>query len=88
MNYSMYTYKSVMDFVNEKLIPNGYEIMTLRDGVLIDDFIAVAPDEKHYNFVFRAVVLNEWNSAYTMRKCAKISKALQEEIDAYLENIA
>ena len=88
MSYSMYDYKSVMTFVNEKLIPNGYEIMTLHEGALIDDFVAVAPDEKHYNFVFRAVVLNEWSSAYTMRKCAKISKALQDEIDAYLENIA
>ena len=29
----------------------------------------------------REEYLNEWSSAHTIRKCAKISKALQREID-------
>lgn len=81
MGRKLYSYKAIAEFYNEKLAPLGYEWFQLREGVLgIGDVVLIAPDEKHYNFVVREVYLNEWSSAQTIRRCAKISKALKHEM--------
>lgn len=80
-----YTLTTVENFINDVLIPAGYEIITLREGTLLNDLVAIAPDEFHYNFVFRSRYVNEWSSFYTMRRCMKIGKSLHEEINKALD---
>lgn len=78
---SLYTISSVEKLINDAL-EIGYEMVQLREGVLgVGDLVLISPDDKHYNFVVREVALNEWSSAQTIRRCRKISKALQAEID-------
>ena len=79
---NIYTIGSVEKMVND-LLGKGWELVQLREGTLgLGDLVLIAPDDKHYNFVIREVALNEWCSAQTMRRCAKISARLQAEIDA------
>lgn len=80
---TLYTYSSVVEFINNTLIPAGYEIV-IKEGVLVDSFFCIAPDEKHYNFIFRETYINEWSSGLSQRKCQKLSKAVQKEIDEIL----
>ena len=78
---SLYTISSVEKLINDAL-EIGYEMVQLREGVLgVGDLVLISPDDKHYNFVVREVALNECSSAQTIRRCRKISKALQAEID-------
>ena len=79
---NLFSLSAVEKFIAEELIPVGYEVITIREGVLLDDMVAIAPDDEHYHIVFRAEYLNEWNSAYSVRRTSKISAALQKEIDA------
>lgn len=77
----LYTYKAV-DSLIEQLIEKGYEAIQLREGTLgSGDWVLLSHDPTKYNFVVREVALNEWNSAHNIRRTAKISKALQKEID-------
>lgn len=69
----MYSYKAVEKFIDEKLIPAGYEIYQI-EGTLVDSYICIAPDENHYNFIFKEAYINEWSSALTMRRCKKLTK--------------
>ena len=60
----------------------GWEPIQLNEGgVGIGDWVLIAPDDDHYNFVIREVYLNEWSSAQTVRRCSKLSKKLLKEID-------
>lgn len=84
MSKNLYTMNAIDKLCNELIGNRGYDFIRLRDGVLLDgDFILVSPDEEHYSFVVREVALNEWSSAYTVRRTAKISKALWDEADKY-----
>ena len=78
-NVTKYSTRAVEDFIAETLMPKGYDVVTI-DGYWLDSYICVAP-EGHMNFVFRAndVCGDPW---YTMRRCRKISAALQSEINA------
>lgn len=68
------------------LAPLGYEWIQLEEGSLgLGKVVFLSPDDKHWNYVVREQYLNEWSSAHTIRKCAKISKALQREIDMATE---
>ena len=70
---NIYSYKAVEKFIAEKLIPAGYEI-ELIPGALVDSYVCIAPDENHYNFIFRETYINEWSSGLTMRRCMKLTK--------------
>lgn len=86
-NASLYTMRSVGELYSD-LVERGWEPVTLSESVIgLGDFVLVAPDADHYNFVIREVVLNDWSSAYTVRRCAKLSKQLQAEIDAALASM-
>ena len=50
-------------------------------GCLLDSYICIAPDTDHYNFIFRVRVLNEWSSAYTLRRCVKLPAWALEELE-------
>ena len=65
--------KEVWDAVAQ-LENDGYEILSVP-GSLLDSYICVAPDENHWNYIFREEYLNESSSAYSFRRCGKISKA-------------
>jgi hypothetical protein len=78
---SLYTINSTDAFIS-KLCRQGYEAIQLNEGSLgIGDWVLIAPDEKHYNFVIREVYLNEWSSAQTIRRCAKLSQRILKEIE-------
>lgn len=80
MNY--YTYEAAEKMI-DTLTEKGYTPISLREGTLgIGDWVLVAPEENMYNFVIREVYINPWKSGHTIRRCGKISKALQAEIDA------
>ena len=83
-----YSYEAVDEFISE-MGNRGYEAIQIDEGCLgSGSWVLVAPDEKHYNFVIREVALNEWSSGHTIRRCAKISKKLQAEINASMDKIA
>ena len=82
MSKNLYTYQAVDNLRDRLRNEFGYTSIQLREGVLgSGDFLCIAPDEQHYHFLVREVALNEWNSAHTIRRVSKISKALQEEIE-------
>ena len=64
---NIYSYKAVEKFIEEKLIPAGYEI-ELIPGALVDSYVCIAPDENHYNFIFRETYINEWSSIFRLFK--------------------
>ena len=85
---NLYSFSAIEQLWRETLEPLGYEWVQLRDGVLgIGDIVFIAPDNEHYHYVVREVYLNEWSSAQTIRRCSKISKAIQREIDAYEKEV-
>lgn len=73
-----YTAQSVYEAVG-KLEEMGYEIVTI-EGCLLDSYIAIAPDEQHYHYIFRETYLNEWSSAYTVRRYSRLPKWALAEI--------
>lgn len=80
INY--YTASAIQDLFSQ-LADMGYEIVTLQEGTLgYGRTIALAPDDRHYNYLVREVPINCWSSAHTVRRMSKISKAMQRELDA------
>lgn len=78
---TIYLISSVENLILDAL-EMGYNMVQLREGVLgLGDIVLISPDDNYYNYVIREVVLNEWSSGQTVRRCRKISKALQEEIN-------
>jgi len=71
--------QDAVDRAAQKLFKLGYTFHALP-GSLIDPFVAEAPDDHHWNYVFKEVALNEWSSAYTVRKCRKISAAIWKQV--------
>ena len=77
----IYDYHEVDEFINN-MVEKGYEAVQLRDGVLgSGDWALLSHNPKKYNFVIREIALNSWSSAHTIRRVAKVSEALQKEID-------
>lgn len=77
----LYSCTSTENFIN-LMIEKGYEAIQLREGVLgVGDWILLSHDERKYNFNIRERFINEWSSGQSIRRIAKISKALQEEIE-------
>ena len=74
---------SIRDLIDEAMNKN-YELIQLRESACgYGDFVLLAP-EGWWNVVVREVYLNCWSSGYTVRRCRKISRKLQAEIDAAL----
>ena len=87
MRKNLYTFRAVDDLRDRLVNEYGYNTIQLHEGVLgSGSFVCLAPDDKHYNFVVREVYINEWSSGHTVRRCAKISKKLQSEIDAAIRD--
>ena len=64
----------------------GYTYAPISEGTLgYGKFVLIAPEhpnpEKIYmNIVVEEYYVNEWTSGHKVRRCAKLSKALQKEI--------
>ena len=81
----LYGQKQVDTFVNEKLIPNGYEINVLED-CLVDGYVCVPPADDHYYFIFLPHFLNEWSSALEMHRYSSwdtVPKKIKETIELF-----
>ena len=84
MAKKLYTMEAV-DLAVEELQRKGYEIVNLG-GCLLDSYFCIAPDEQHYHFYFAEEYLNEWSSAYSVRRYSKIPKWAKDEMyQIYLE---
>ena len=59
----------------ETLLTMGYEMMEITEGCLLEwgKLVMVAPDDKHYNYIFTEQYLNEWSSAYRVARRSKLS---------------
>lgn len=83
---NLYSYTAVENLINTLMENANYEVVQLNEGSLgYGDLVLIAPDENHWNFVVREVAINEWSSGHTVRRCKKISKKLQKEIDSSYE---
>lgn len=76
----LYTMAAV-DTALQKLISNGYDII-LIPGTLLDSYVCIPDTDMKWIYEFRETYLNEWNSAYTVRRHSRISKRLQAMIDS------
>lgn len=78
LNYKrekLYDYHEIDELIG-RLTKENYECVQVDEGILgSGNWICVAPDDKHYNFIINEVALNCWSSAHTIRRCKKLSKA-------------
>ena len=77
---TLYTVKAVDEAIDQ-LIDMGYEIVIIP-GSLIDSYICISPTPSMYNYEFRENAINEWSSAYTVRRSSKLSERMLKDIKA------
>lgn len=66
----------------EFLANNGYEIVTVDEGVLgYGHIICLSPDDSHYNVEIQEKALNEWSSGHTIRNFDKISSRIYKLLE-------
>ena len=83
----LYEHTSVEKFIFERLVPAGYEVHQI-EGSLVDNWVCIAPDEKHWNFEFKEQHVNEWSSGLSQRRTRRLSKwaeAMLEEEQRRIE---
>lgn len=66
--------------LNETLINQGFEYYCIEEGALIDD-LAIYTKEGFKSIVATSVYLNEWSSAYKIRKYNKLPAKYQEMLN-------
>lgn len=78
-----YTNKAVQTFLQK--LPEDAEV-TLFDGGLLDAYLVVFPDGYKYKYVMIGVVaLNEWSSAYTVKR-SNSDKIAEKFVRLYDDN--
>lgn len=78
---NIYTVSSTGEFIRD-MCNRGWEAIQLDEGSLgHGNLVLLAPDERHWNFVIKEVYIGPYSSGQTIRRCRKISKALQNRID-------
>lgn len=83
----IYSQSSVDTFVNEKLMPVGYDVEMLS-GCLVDGYACYPPDNNHYLFVFLPHFLNAWSSGLEMHKYKSwetVPKKMKKIIESYTQ---
>ena len=75
----VYSYSAVAAAV-QQLEKDGYFVYEVP-GALVDGYICLAPDEKHWNVEFRETYLNEWSSGLTMRRFTNLSQRQKDIIE-------
>ena len=78
---TIYTVSSTDEFIRD-MCNKGWECIQFNEGSLgHGDLVLLAPDERHWNFIIKEVYVGPYSSGQTIRRCRKISKALQKKID-------
>lgn len=75
----VYDWRAVAAAV-QQLEKDGYFVYEVP-GVLVDGYICLSPDEKHWNIEFRETYINEWSSGLTMRRFTKLSQRQRDIIE-------
>lgn len=66
------------------LVEKGWELRFWNEGCLLDgDFILQAPDDRHYSYIVTEQYLNEWSSAYRIRKVRKVAQKYFDWINKF-----
>ena len=73
----------VMAYINATLIPLGYDIQVMDDGVLLDSIVAYPPSEDYQIFVFRSTFQNAWSSVYTV----EVYDEMVPELEAFVQSV-
>lgn len=76
---SIYGQEAVSAAIDE-LQNMGYTFAPLPAS-LLSPCVAIAPDDRHYNYVFEEIYLNEWASGYRVYRRAKLPKRILNAID-------
>ena len=75
---------STINQVTEFLYSQGFDVVTVEDGVLgCGHIICLSPDPRRYNVEIQEKALNEWSSGHTIRNFDKISR----RVEKLLENV-
>lgn len=82
---SIYTVSSTDNFIRD-MCNKGWEGIQLDEGSLgCGDWVLIAPTERQWSFVIKEVYVSAYGSGQTIRRCRKISQALQKRIDKVME---
>lgn len=83
-----YSMKATHELIDQ-LTGMGFEMVTLSDGVLgYGEIVMIAPDNSMFNYHIVEVYLNEWASAYTIRRMSRIGAKMRKRIDEAWDRIA
>lgn len=83
---NLYTLSSIDKLIEDCCNNHRYTMAQIYDGCLGYGKLVLLAPPGYWNFVIEEVPINEWSCGHTVRKCQKISKRLQAEIDAYRGN--
>ena len=82
---TIYSVHSTDEFIRD-MCNKGWEGIQLNEGSLgCGDWVLIAPNERKWNFVIKEVYLGPYSSGQTIRRCRKISQAIQKRIDKAME---
>lgn len=77
----LYTVESVKALIEDLTTNHGYTLAQLTAPERgSGDCVLIAPDSGHYNFIIQEIALSH-GSGQHVRKCRRISKAMQERIN-------
>lgn len=80
-----YAVSSTDEFIRD-MCNRGWEGIQLDEGVLgVGDWVLIAPTERQWNYVIKEEYAGAYQSLQTIRRCRKISQALQKRIDKAME---
>lgn len=85
---NVYSVLYTSDLINNLVQNHNYELVQLREGILgVGDCVLLSPDENYYHYIIKEKYKNEWSSVQTIRRCKKLSKKMQIEIEKAIDNI-
>lgn len=83
----MYSCTAIDNYL-EQLAEVGYECVNVDEGNLTSgDWICIPPTENKVYVIIKEVYVNCWQSAQTVQRCTKLSKANKkrlEEVEYYV----
>ncbi len=80
MQFGTITQKLFTHSQLQTLIDKGYTYHLIKEGVLIDN-LAIYTKKGYKSIVAKSVYLNEWSSAYAIRKYNKLPLKYQKMIN-------
>lgn len=78
---AIYSYKEI-DRLVDRLTRRGYDCIQTQEGTLgSGDWICISPDDHHLHVVVKEIYLNEWSSGHIIRRCRKLNKMDEKELE-------